>query len=1034
VNLQWLGGAGALLACAVALAEEPPDPVAGAAERVRAALLAKDEAALRAIGSADGPDPWVVADHLCARDDHEAALAFARTLPEPERGPLMRYVGTVRGAPVDAAVRTMLAEVLAAEERNDNEALLLTVDSVEAQGSVPMIRLLSARAAALGQLKRFAESLATSRRGAETAEALGWVSARRAFLVQMSRAARRMRDYDTACAMLDAAESLATARGVGAVLLARTEVAWDLGDWEAQVANARLAWGHYRERGDLSGLIEAAEHLRIAGRRDGDGEEATAAYEELCALARSASDFAVLSAAQAGLGEVFADRGMLGEALHWYREAEATAERAPRVESRILVSTRLAAFYRDCDKFGEARDHYRRTLAYWRDVGDVAGMASVLSDLATNFGLEGDATGAEDCARELVTLSHRARTEQERMGVLFDAASSFGSAANEWAAARSLGDPRGAEGVARAASASARLGEEALSLCLRLGDRIALPHFLSRVAQARSSLREYAKALPNAMQAVSAADANGQSTLAVSLRLLAAIMLAEMGRADDALSLLEEADSGASALGLLKELHLCVQQRANICLKIKEDARCIEAQREATLLAWRLADTLPEQHSAAARSSRFPSCGLVASCRSMRVDDFVFFAEAARAGALLSALGGRGRVDATTLPGELLATVAEARAQEERAWEALRAAIGSGHRPSIAARRESLAKAQAALLSAEERLQVESRRRTPLAWHEPALLAEIQAALRPGETMLLPEILLERQIVAAVLTRDAARLVTLGDFAPVRAAAQASVEDRALADARLREVLAGQLGPGINRLLVSPVGLFFDLPYARILPDLEVSLIPSGTALALLRKRAPSDTQRILALGGASYADGLAHLPASRAEATSVGDETLLGDRATKEALLASLVSGPWRSIHLACHAQSDVETPALSSLLLTPMGDDGGRLSVPEILRVGVRTDLAVLSACETARGKQIGGESFGLLHAFMAAGAPRVIASLWKVDDDATRELMVRFYALWNPGDGTPGLPAATALRRAQHHVAAQPKWTAPEYWAAW
>jgi len=56
------------------------------------------------------------------------------------------------------------------------------------------------------------------------------------------------------------------------------------------------------------------------------------------------------------------------------------------------------------------------------------------------------------------------------------------------------------------------------------------------------------------------------------------------------------------------------------------------------------------------------------------------------------------------------------------------------------------------------------------------------------------------------------------------------------------------------------------------------------------------------------------------------------------------------------------------------------------------------------------------------------------WKVDDEATKALMVKFFELWNPRDGSKGLGAAAALKEAQAFVAAQPKWKHPEYWAAW
>ena len=65
--------------------------------------------------------------------------------------------------------------------------------------------------------------------------------------------------------------------------------------------------------------------------------------------------------------------------------------------------------------------------------------------------------------------------------------------------------------------------------------------------------------------------------------------------------------------------------------------------------------------------------------------------------------------------------------------------------------------------------------------------------------------------------------------------------------------------------------------------------------------------------------------------------------------------------------------------------------------------------------------------------AGAPRVLCSLWKVDDEATQALMIKFYELWNPKEGE-GLAAPEALKQAQAHVRAQEKWKHPYYWAAW
>jgi CHAT domain-containing protein len=106
------------------------------------------------------------------------------------------------------------------------------------------------------------------------------------------------------------------------------------------------------------------------------------------------------------------------------------------------------------------------------------------------------------------------------------------------------------------------------------------------------------------------------------------------------------------------------------------------------------------------------------------------------------------------------------------------------------------------------------------------------------------------------------------------------------------------------------------------------------------------------------------------------------------------------------------------------------GFLDLQDIYNLNLPVDMVVLSACETALGKEIRGEGLvGLTRGFMYAGASRVVASLWNVDDVATAELMRRFYkAILREG-----LPPASALRKAQVEMARQKRWSDPYYWAA-
>ncbi|MDQ3754342.1 MAG: CHAT domain-containing protein [Acidobacteriota bacterium] len=141
-----------------------------------------------------------------------------------------------------------------------------------------------------------------------------------------------------------------------------------------------------------------------------------------------------------------------------------------------------------------------------------------------------------------------------------------------------------------------------------------------------------------------------------------------------------------------------------------------------------------------------------------------------------------------------------------------------------------------------------------------------------------------------------------------------------------------------------------------------------------------------------------------------------------------------YRIVHFATHGLLNSEHPELSGIILSLVDEQGrpqdGFLRLHEIYNLHLNAELVVLSACQTGLGKEIKGEGLiGLTRGFMYAGSPRVVASLWKVDDVATAELMKRFYQKML----RDGLRPAAALRAAQVEMWRQPRWQSPYYWAA-
>jgi len=190
------------------------------------------------------------------------------------------------------------------------------------------------------------------------------------------------------------------------------------------------------------------------------------------------------------------------------------------------------------------------------------------------------------------------------------------------------------------------------------------------------------------------------------------------------------------------------------------------------------------------------------------------------------------------------------------------------------------------------------------------------------------------------------------------------------------------------------------------------SVLRNGSSMRLLHSAEEADTiMRLVPAGTGMVAKGF---DANRETATS----SLLGQ---------------YQIVHFATHSFLNSQHPELSGVVLSRVNRDGssadGFLGLQEIYRLKLSSDLVVLSACDTALGKDVNGEGLvGLTHALISAGSKSVVASLWKVDDRATSALMAEFYEAML----RDGLPPGAALRRAKEKIRQQPNWSAPYYWA--
>ena len=157
-------------------------------------------------------------------------------------------------------------------------------------------------------------------------------------------------------------------------------------------------------------------------------------------------------------------------------------------------------------------------------------------------------------------------------------------------------------------------------------------------------------------------------------------------------------------------------------------------------------------------------------------------------------------------------------------------------------------------------------------------------------------------------------------------------------------------------------------------------------------------------------------------------------DFAANRATATSPELSQYRIVHFATHGILNSKQPELSGVVLSLLDETGkpqnGFLRLHDVFNLNLPAELIVLSACETGLGEEVKGEGLvGLTRGFMYAGSPRVVVSLWSVDDEATSELMVKFYKKMLQD----GLKPAAALRAAQLEMWQQQQWQAPYYWAA-
>jgi CHAT domain-containing protein/Tfp pilus assembly protein PilF len=279
---------------------------------------------------------------------------------------------------------------------------------------------------------------------------------------------------------------------------------------------------------------------------------------------------------------------------------------------------------------------------------------------------------------------------------------------------------------------------------------------------------------------------------------------------------------------------------------------------------------------------------------------------------------------------------------------------------------------------------------------------------------------------------------------------------------------------GKTLLCIVPDGVLWELPFQALQPrdgaylieDHAVFYTPSLSVLHGMAKlsgrgrgvaTAPGSRQPVLlAFGNPSLGqhtvefvrsvyrgEKLGPLPEAEGEVRALEElytpsrsRIYVRDEAREERAKAEV--GGYRVLHFATHGVLDDRNPMYSHVLLSQAGvgaGEDGLLHAWEVMKLDLKADIVVMSACQTARGKLGAGEGvIGMGWALFVAGSPTAVLSLWKVESSSTAELMVGFHRhLMAQGAGRGvGRRKADALRAASLELMKDGRFRHPFYWA--
>jgi len=758
-------------------------------------------------------------------------------------------------------------------------------------------------------------------------------------------------------------------------------------------------------------------------------------FEQALELYREPPNPLKEAAGMNNLGSVYAELGEYQTALDYFARSRAVGEQL-RVQPVVVKSLlNAAAVHLQQGASQEAIAGLTRSLDYLEQAGEKPTLAMVHSNLGAAYLKLGD---IDQAAYHL---------EQARQ--LFESLGHFEGLAY---AAANLGWMALQQGDWQAAEAYLR---QSLTAWETAGNPVGRARALGNLGAVVAAQGDYEQALVYQLEALALSEQAG--TQADQARLLVMVGASTLGLDEMALagSYAQEALALAQTLG-----DPSAEIAARVLLGMVEDAAGHpESAYTHALAAIRTLEDLHAAITVGALKSSFMSTMADAYALAVQLafetgqpEAAFWHAEQTRARALLDQLANRRLGRSGTGPVEQENDLRlEITALDEQLRQARSAPALERHQEQVERLDQRLSAARQAYTHVLQDLRVQDPAYEALVTGRvPAgVLAEVQARLDQNTT-LLEYFVAEDRTLVFVVAHESFQVIALG-------IGRQELRERT---AQLRGLLASKaawdlppkqkalewfygtlLAPALpyvtgNTLGIVPHDALHYVPFAA-LSDGQHSLIerftlfylPAASVLPFLPPRPAVMEHPALVLAHPGVG-GLPRLVYASAEARTIAALYDTPPRIEQEATEGAVKTeaGAYAVLHIAAHGELIAASPLFSALRLAPGELEDGRLEVQEIYEMDLsHTSLVVLSACQTQIDPAARGEEWvSLQRAFLHAGTPSVVASLWSVDDEATRELMTRFHRRLRAGQ-----TKAEALRLAQLEV--RERYPDPYFWAA-